>query len=1374
MSDLTYKLSIDSKGIFVPTQAKPGGDDSGATPLTVANGGKSKITYGNMTMELSLYGLSFNRKIYEPGHIQAELLITKVDGSAPSLEVLSQLFIHRPVSLSASFKAKLRGQLVTSTVSLASGYYIHEISPQYEREKVTMKVDNGAGRKIDKEVDVHNIYMKLDIFSLDKLLTLNKYSQTHLGKKLITDIVDDTLGYFPLQYKTLVQGVSSTETVSLTFEKRELSNLHYPVSSSSTNKDPELIHPYLVQYNETFYDFLRRVTNRCGEPFYFEDGKLIFGVNNKLAAYTITSAKRVIYQRVSGNDLSVHQYARDDAKEWIASSFSYKPKDDTVIGDPIPMDDSGYPAEAFPKLQESVQNTAFPYSFNSELATEEQYIILYKDKFARDSMLDLYMGDSEQQLVAYLSDILNSTDLMELVVGISKKLIEGSIKAGIKAGKDTKAGNQTVEDNALSGITDYAVLLAKVDAVKQHWITLKYYSDIRSREEQQMRGMVCIDMADGLWVANLGDKIRLPNDNQTYVVVQVDMTAQTAWQRTYESFFSDGKAPAAVQSQRIYAVPLYNDKFYPPVIPEPPFRQSGPQPAFVLDSKDPTSQGRVRIRFGWEPSLRKTHAQIQEGDDAEEACKKSRETLEKYAETIKEDSAAKTEDSCVTASKKSGADKTDYDNALKDYKKKYYEFCKKDPIRTSAKARLEEIDSGTPWIRMATPMATPGGGMYFRPEAGDEVMVDFENGNIERPYVVGTLYSKNVRVPQGGGNRCIVSKNGHTIKLSDPSDANLLTQGLLPGLGFLSSYGVDWQLDGLKGKAAAALGGIELTDTFGLYDIKMSSHDRKISIASPFGNVEVSALTGISIQAPNGDISITGKNVDISAYNNVTIQSGKNILAHDKGHDSAFSYLFSDDKTAGKLLGKTFANMVGGKLLDLSIIRTLLEIFIRPVDGTLQIKSNRYLQLEAGEGAAGIEESNYKEHFWEQEHPDYEAKILVKVIEEFKKRMDSFVDGYVSKYNAVRTKCNMFPDSLWAQGAEVLTKPADRKTLLYDMFDLVTDQLSVEKKSDDYYSKVEYGKKCDAAAIADFQRNAKDYLKELMLAVLNLKRHIESYLSIYDNLNYKSFAPGGKWYKFKADHKTFPPTIAKDIKKVLTLDNPIVPRPNNLPAPIPVVAGNPLQYSAPQTIDAVKAIEPDQTAAPPQLGLYGASIKRVMEFYQKRTWDDNDPLFAAELDANDFVIWKTFVLRRIYALHIEKCRSVGNPFNYFSIAPAKYEPVIRRNAANNGDEQVKTAPVNMAFPFADTDWVCYVNEIKLIPPPKFLSGLKAGVMGAVSKLNPIPLESVKWKPEAKGQILFSDAKGKSYRFNGGTIEGYEVLSDLGQDTVDLKAKLLIT
>jgi type VI secretion system secreted protein VgrG len=47
----------------------------------------------------------------------------------------------------------------------------------------------------------------------------------------------------------------------------------------------------------------------------------------------------------------------------------------------------------------------------------------------------------------------------------------------------------------------------------------------------------------------------------------------------------------------------------------------------------------------------------------------------------------------------------------------------------------------TAWARMVTPSAGGGRGFMFMPEIGDEVLVAFEHGDPERPYIVGALWN---------------------------------------------------------------------------------------------------------------------------------------------------------------------------------------------------------------------------------------------------------------------------------------------------------------------------------------------------------------------------------------------------------------------------------------------------------------------------------------------------------------------------------------------------------------------------------------------------------------------------------------------------------
>lgn len=88
-----------------------------------------------------------------------------------------------------------------------------------------------------------------------------------------------------------------------------------------------------------------------------------------------------------------------------------------------------------------------------------------------------------------------------------------------------------------------------------------------------------------------------------------------------------------------------------------------------------------------------------------------------------------------------------------------------------------QLDDGmmTPWLRLAQPYAGGGKGFSFIPEIGEEVMIDFEGGNAERPYVKGTLYNgvddvDGAWVASNNSHnqvKAIRTRNGHTIEIHD-------------------------------------------------------------------------------------------------------------------------------------------------------------------------------------------------------------------------------------------------------------------------------------------------------------------------------------------------------------------------------------------------------------------------------------------------------------------------------------------------------------------------------------------------------------------------------------------------------------------------------
>ncbi|NES84402.1 MAG: phage tail protein [Moorea sp. SIO2B7] len=76
------------------------------------------------------------------------------------------------------------------------------------------------------------------------------------------------------------------------------------------------------------------------------------------------------------------------------------------------------------------------------------------------------------------------------------------------------------------------------------------------------------------------------------------------------------------------------------------------------------------------------------------------------------------------------------------------------------------------WARVLTPMAGNDRGMYFLPEIEDEVLVAFEQGDMNFPYILGSLWNGKDKPPatndDGKNNqRMIKSRSGHQIILDD-------------------------------------------------------------------------------------------------------------------------------------------------------------------------------------------------------------------------------------------------------------------------------------------------------------------------------------------------------------------------------------------------------------------------------------------------------------------------------------------------------------------------------------------------------------------------------------------------------------------------------
>jgi uncharacterized protein involved in type VI secretion and phage assembly len=178
--------------------------------------------------------------------------------------------------------------------------------------------------------------------------------------------------------------------------------------------------------------------------------------------------------------------------------------------------------------------------------------------------------------------------------------------------------------------------------------------------------------------------------------------------------------------------------------------------------------------------------------------------------------------------------------------------------RVRVKFQWHSQDYETDWVRIATLMAGPQRGSFFIPEVGDEVLLAFENGDFNSPYVVGCLWSIEDNPPSGNADgenniRMFQSRSGHEITFDDTNKKGHLQIQTKSGHSIL--------LDDTGEK-------IVIEDNRG-NSIKIDSSQNSISISSNL-DLKVNATT-IEIEAKGelklsagGTISINGTLVTIN------------------------------------------------------------------------------------------------------------------------------------------------------------------------------------------------------------------------------------------------------------------------------------------------------------------------------------------------------------------------------------------------------------------------------------------------------------------------------------------------------------------------------
>ncbi|GEQ86165.1 hypothetical protein ULMS_16730 [Patiriisocius marinistellae] len=169
----------------------------------------------------------------------------------------------------------------------------------------------------------------------------------------------------------------------------------------------------------------------------------------------------------------------------------------------------------------------------------------------------------------------------------------------------------------------------------------------------------------------------------------------------------------------------------------------------------------------------------------------------------------------------------------------------------------------TPWIRLVVPHAGEGQGMEFFPEIGDQVIVDFEGGNAECPYVVGSVYHKSQKpasnTSSGNDVKAIKTKGGSTIIFKDKGGEESITIEDKNG----NSIVIDTSKDDIAitaGNNITLTAGADFTITAG-------------------GNVNIDAGSDIKTNAGSKHQNTSGLDFEITAGINAKIEAQVGIEA---------------------------------------------------------------------------------------------------------------------------------------------------------------------------------------------------------------------------------------------------------------------------------------------------------------------------------------------------------------------------------------------------------------------------------------------------------------------------------------------------------------
>jgi len=143
------------------------------------------------------------------------------------------------------------------------------------------------------------------------------------------------------------------------------------------------------------------------------------------------------------------------------------------------------------------------------------------------------------------------------------------------------------------------------------------------------------------------------------------------------------------------------------------------------------------------------------------------------------------------------------------------------------------------WARVAAPMTGKDRGTYFLPEVDDEVLVAFEHGQVDHPFVVGSLWNGRDTAPESNADgqnnhRTIKSRSGHVLRFNDKAGGET----------------------------------IEIIDRTG---------SNKIVIDSAANTITIEAKSDITIKSAMGKLTMQANGIEMKSQLGVSVEASTNM-----------------------------------------------------------------------------------------------------------------------------------------------------------------------------------------------------------------------------------------------------------------------------------------------------------------------------------------------------------------------------------------------------------------------------------------------------------------------------------------------------------------